>query len=231
MSTPDDVVDLLLQRLDELHGRSLRNIDEERQRVALRTTAAFVDENLPHALAFGTGSHYEAKFELLEFALDQAPADGLVLEFGVAAGDTLRRITAKRSPAHGFDSFEGLPEAWRTGFPKGAFTAAPPDIPGATLHAGWFEDSLPRFFAENSGSVAFAHIDADLYSSTVTILREAEDRLVEGSVLLFDEYFNYPGWHHHEHKAFTEFIERTGHEFEYVAYTSIFEQVLVRLTS
>jgi hypothetical protein len=50
-------------------------------------------------------------------------------------------------------------------------------------------------------------------------------------VLLFDEYFNFPGGEQHEHKAFTEFIERTGHGFEYLAYNSLHEQVLVRLTS
>ncbi|WP_448621008.1 TylF/MycF/NovP-related O-methyltransferase [Geodermatophilus sp. URMC 65] len=105
-----------------------------------------------------------------------------------------------------------------------------PRSPGGTLHVGWFEDTLPGF-ATHPGPIAFAHIGADLYSSTVTIFREAEDRLVEGSVLLFDEYSNSPGWEQHEHKAFTEFIERTGHGFEYLAYNSLHEQVLVRLTS
>jgi hypothetical protein len=50
-------------------------------------------------------------------------------------------------------------------------------------------------------------------------------------VVPLDEYFNFPGWEQHEHKAFTEFIERTGHGFEYLAYNSLHEQVLVRLTS
>ena len=40
-----------------------------------------------------------------------------------------------------------------------------------------------------------------------------------------------PGWEQHEHKAFTEFIERTDHGVEYLAYNSLHEQVLVRLTS
>jgi hypothetical protein len=231
MASGEDLINALLNQMGGIYGRSLQNIDDERQRNALRTTAAFIDEHLPRALSFGNGGPYEAKIDLLEHALGLAPADGLVLEFGVATGDTLRRITAKRSPSHGFDSFEGLPEDWRTGFAKGAFAMAPPDIPGATLHVGWFEDSLPRFLAGHPGPIAFAHIDADLYSSTVTIFQAAEDRFVEGSVLLFDEYFNYPGWQQHEHKAFTEFIERTGHEFEYLAYNSLHEQLLVRLTS
>jgi hypothetical protein len=227
----DDAVRLILQQIGGAYGRSLQSIDDERQRAALRRTAAFVDEHMPTARSFADGGPYEAKIELLEFALDLAAQTGLVLEFGVATGDTLRRITAKRSPSHGFDSFEGLPEDWRTGYEKGAFAMAPPQIDGATLHIGWFEDTLPGFFAEHDGPIAFAHIDADLYSSTVTIFREGEDRFVEGSVLLFDEYFNFPGWEQHEHKAFLEFIERTGHDFEYVAYNGLHEQVLVRLTS
>jgi len=230
-ATADDAIRVLAQHVGGIYGRSLQSIDDERQRAALRRTAAFVEEHMPRARSFGEVSAYDAKCELLDFAVELAPADGLVLEFGVATGDTLRRITKHRSPSHGFDSFEGLPEDWRTGFDKGSFAMAPPDIGGATLHVGWFEDSLPGFFAEHEGPIAFAHLDADLYSSTVTIFREGEDRFVEGSILLFDEYFNYPGWEQHEHKAFLEFIERTGHEFEYVAYNSLHEQVLVRLTS
>jgi predicted O-methyltransferase YrrM len=213
-----------------VHELSLVDIDGERQRAALRRTAAFVDEHMYTARSF-SGSSEQAKRELLDFALELAPPQGLVLEFGVATGSTLRRIAARRSPCHGFDSFEGLPEDWRTGFEKGTFAQKPPTVKGATLHVGWFDDTLPKFLVEHEGPVAFAHIDADLYSSTVTIFREAEDRFVEGSVLLFDEYFNYPGWEQHEHKAFAEFIERTGHGFEYVAYNALHEQVLVRLTS
>ncbi|MGK5172857.1 class I SAM-dependent methyltransferase [Geodermatophilus sp. CPCC 205761] len=227
----DELVRLVLQQANSIHVRSMYSIDDERQRAALRRTADFIEQHMPTALSFSGDSPLEAKYKLLDHSVDLAPADGLVLEFGVATGDTLRRVTAKRCPAHGFDSFEGLPEDWRTGFAKGAFAQHVPDVPGATMHVGWFEDTLPGFFAEHSGPIAFAHMDADLYSSTVTILREGEDRFVAGTVLLFDEYFNFPGWEHHEHKAFMEFIDRTGHEFEYLAYNSLHEQVLVRLTS
>jgi hypothetical protein len=224
--TVDQLMQLFGQQVAGLCGRSLQDIDDERQRAALRSTAGL--RRAAHAARPLVHRPFRLRRE------DRTPrgrAEGLVLEFGVATGDTLSRIAAKRSPAHGFDSFEGLPEDWRTGFTKGAFAQAAPTVPGATLHVGWFEDTLPGFFATHPGPIAFAHIDADLYSSTVTIFREAEDRLVEGSVLLFDEYFNFPGGEQHEHKAFTEFIERTGHGFEYLAYNSLYEQVLVRLTS
>jgi predicted O-methyltransferase YrrM len=172
-----------------------------------------------------------SKYQLLEEALDLAPEHGLILEFGVASGETLRRIAARRLPATGFDSFEGLPDDWRAGFERGKFAQKLPEVGGATLEVGWFDDTLPRFLIQNEQSFAFVHLDADLYSSTQTIFREAENRFVPGTVLLFDEYFNYPTWEQHEHKAFVEFIQRTGHEFRYVAYNALHEQVLVQLTS
>ena len=40
------------------------------------------------------------------------------------------------------------------------------------LHNGWFEDTVPAFLAARPGvPVAFLHADADLYSSTATVLR------------------------------------------------------------
>ena len=48
-------------------------------------------------------------------------------------------------------------------------------------------------------------------------------------MLVFDEFFNYPGWQLHEFRAWTEFIEQTGRTFEYLAYTGNNEQVVVRL--
>jgi hypothetical protein len=64
----------------------------------------------------------------------------------------------------------------------------------------------PGFLAENDELVAFLHLDADLYSSTKTVLELVGPRLVAGSVVLFDEYFNYPGWQHGEHRAWHEYV-------------------------
>jgi hypothetical protein len=38
-------------------------------------------------------------------------------------------------------------------------------------------------------------------------------------VILFDDFFNYEGWHHNEHRALTEFCEATRMQHEYIAYT------------
>ena len=55
------------------------------------------------------------------------------------------------------------------------------------------------------------------------------DRLAPDAVLVFDEFFNYPGWQQHEFRAWMEFVEKTGRTFEYLAYTGNNEQVVVRL--
>ena len=39
-------------------------------------------------------------------------------------------------------------------------------------------------------------------------------RFVAGTIVVFDEYFGYHGWQRHEHKAFQEFLSRTGLSFE-----------------
>jgi hypothetical protein len=130
----------------------------------------------------------------------------------------------------GFDTFTGLPEAWRTGFPAGEFAQQHlPDVAGAELIVGLFEDELPGFLARNEDQIAFMHVDCDLYSATKAVLDLTAERLAPDAVLLFDEFFNFPGWQQHEFRAWTEFLERTGRTFEYLAYTGNSEQVVVRL--
>jgi hypothetical protein len=46
---------------------------------------------------------------------------------------------------------------------------------------------------------------------------------------VFDEYFNFPQWEQCEHKAFMEFLERTGYAVEYIGYARTAEQVAVIL--
>jgi len=171
--------------------------------------------------------------DTLRFALGEIKGHGLALEFGVATGSTLAIIAelvgADRTVV-GFDSFAGLPETWRTGFPAGEFAQNPPaDIAGATVVSGLFDETLPAFLAENDEPIAFLHLDADLYSSTKTVLELSADRIAPDAVIVLDEFFNYPGWRQHEYRAFTEFIEKTRRTFEYLGYTGNNEQVVVRV--
>ena len=160
--------------------------------------------------------------------------EGHVLEFGVGAGTTILQIAAATSkPVHGFDSFEGLPEDWSgTAERRGKFSTGrrvPKVPPHVTLHRGWFEETLPEFLDSHSGPVAFVHVDCDLYSSTRTVLRALASRFVPGSILVFDEYFNYPNWQQHEYRAFQEFVGEFGADYRYLAFTARDGHVAVEL--
>jgi hypothetical protein len=167
--------------------------------------------------------------QLLSEAVLSVTIDGLWLEFGVATGKTLNMIAAcTRQKVYGFDGFSGLPEDWRTGFEAGMFAQGLPMVAdNAKLVVGLFDDTLPAFVEEHAGPVAFLHVDCDLYSSTRTIFTNLTGRIVPGTVILFDEYFNYPGWRQHEFKAFQEFVGESGLAYDYVSFVSSHQQVCV----
>jgi predicted O-methyltransferase YrrM len=155
---------------------------------------------------FSTIPVFDSDLDLLSAAVSQSKPGGLYLEFGVATGRSIRHIAQRAGvPVYGFDSFEGLPEDWRTGFAKKAFAMTMPEVPtNVSLIKGWFSDTLPVFLADRGDSVSFLHVDCDLYSSTKCIFDLLGDRISKGTVILFDEYWNYPGWKQHEFLAFEE---------------------------
>jgi len=172
--------------------------------------------------------------ELLAFAVDQCGIPGLVMEFGVYRGASLAEIARRAGQTvHGFDSFEGLPKDWTYYQKRGRFGLGGvlPDLDGADaqLHKGWFEQTLPPFLLDHPGPARFVHIDCDLYSSTRTVLDLLAPRIVPGTVVLFDEYLNYPGWEQHEFRAFQEFVARTGIRYSYIGFASAASSVAVRI--
>jgi len=199
----------------------------ERARRALANSVDYIDRNMAAALGFDT------QRDLLDYSLSQVSVSGHYLEFGVFSGGTIRYI-ARRKPSltvHGFDSFEGLPEAW-SGFNLGgrAFSRKSrlPRVPAnVALHKGRFNESIAGWVTANPGPIAFVHIDCDLYSSTVDILTGLAERLQPGTVIVFDEYFNYPGWEQHEFKAWREFVATRQIDYEYLCYAR--QQTSVRI--
>lgn len=197
------------------------------QRAALAETVEFIRAEMPGAIAFDTPR------DLLAHALTLLPDAGLVAEFGVNEGGTINFI-ARRLPGRtidGFDSFEGLPEDWAGAhLTRGMFSrrGRPPSVRrNVRLHPGLFDDSLPRFAAAHPGPLAFLHVDCDLYSSTASVFRHLGDRVGPGTVIVFDEYFNYPNWQAHEHRAFREFVAARRLAFDYLGYS--FAQVAIRV--
>lgn len=154
---------------------------------------------------------------------------GLFLEFGVFEGKTINHMSRLLTDKifYGFDSFEGLPEEWHNGYEKGHFSLEgrlPAVNPNVRLVKGWFDDTLPDFLKEHPGDCAYIHIDCDLYSSSRYVLNELRNRIVKGTVILFDELIGYIGYEQDEYRAFTEFIEETGHEYRYLACSCVWNE-------
>jgi hypothetical protein len=174
------------------------------------------------------------RLDLLEHALSLTTVDGFHAEFGVYKGESLTFVADRiEGVAYGFDSFEGLPDDWFLDVGRKAYDLGGrlPELKAqkgnVRLVKGWFDQSLPGFAGEVAGPAAFLHIDCDLYESTRCVFEVLGDRVVPGTVIVFDEYWNYPGWENHEFKAFQEFCARRGVTYRYVAFTPLMLSVAV----
>jgi hypothetical protein len=184
-----------------------------------------------------TVPNYANDYDFHEAMAKQVSAsniDGLYAEFGVATGRTLNHF-ARLFPnvtVHGFDSFQGLPENWTSRMPKGFFGRKnlPSVRKNCQLHVGWFTDTVPKFLADNPNSqLALLHVDSDLYSSAKYVLESFQDRIGSGTVIVFDEYINYPGWQLDEFRAWQEFVVKYNVQYEYIGYVSRHQKVAVRV--
>jgi hypothetical protein len=163
----------------------------------------------------------------LKYALNQASPSGIALEFGVYSGKTLSTIAQKfPGQTFGFDSFDGLPEYWRDGFPEGKFKVdIKPFIQGAEIIEGLFQDSLEPFLQGLTSKISFIHLDADLYSSTKYVLTELNYLIEPNCIILFDEFMNYPGFESHEFLAFSEWCDEGSRICNPITFTDCHEQM------
>lgn len=138
--------------------------------------------------------------------------EGDVVECGVHFGRTLLFLShlvkdeGLGRKIWGFDSFEGLPglskedlglRPRRKGELSGSNILKVHNflISGGldndfvssqvTLIKGFFKDSLSKY---TGSKIALLHIDADLYDSYLAVLNEFYPKVIQGGVILFDEY-------------------------------------------
>jgi len=147
------------------------------------------------------------------------------IEFGVGSGRSLRIIAhyLKSSlSVFGFDSFEGLPEDWGyTDCKKGHFSqnGIMPEIEGAVLYPGWFKDTIPQYKQDYpDAKIAFLHLDADLYSSTKTILEGVNNRIIPGTLVVCDEWcYNFDiAFNDHEQRAVKEWLKTHNRKINFI---------------
>jgi hypothetical protein len=112
------------------------------------------------------------------------------------------------------------------GFKKGNYKAGYDDVykyldcenRDITLIRGWFSDTLKERQAQEIKEIAFARIDCDLYDGAVECLDFLKTRLVDGAVLVFDDWSWWFG--HGEARAFFEWYPSCGLKFEFLAFNS-----------
>lgn len=140
---------------------------------------------------------------------------------------------------HLYDSFEGLPELSQDDkfgdvedFSKGQYSANIKTLQkrisslkrgkDVVIYPGFFDKSLLSKKAEKVGDLSVVHVDVDLYSSCLPVLAYLTPRLVDGTIIMFDDYFCYRG--HPEHgvrRAFEEWSRKHESDFyvtQYVTY-------------
>lgn len=184
----------------------------ELQRRATRQTADFIIEDMADAVSFD--NRYKLLHHMLRLLNERRRThgkQGLVAEFGVWHGESINFIAERtRDIVYGFDSFHGLETPWsghqdfsRLFDRKGA---APKVADNVHLEIGSFCSAIPRFLKTNIEPFEFIHIDCDVYEAARDILTLCKDRIQKGTLIVFDDFFNYPGWKRHEFRAFQELI-------------------------
>jgi len=147
----------------------------------------------------------------------------LYLEFGVFRGSSMRwwsqTLTHPQSQLHGFDSFEGLPEAFHGAggkYAKGHYSTRGQtpqmDDPRVRFFKGWFEQTLPLYELPEH-DVLVIMLDAGLYSSTIYVLHQLRPWIKPATYVYFDN-MSRPD---HEPRAMAEFMQETGLKFRPLA--------------
>jgi hypothetical protein len=127
---------------------------------------------------------------------------GDVAEFGVYQGYTALQIALRLPPGkrmHLFDSFRGLPPLdpendWGTALEgrEGQY-ASPRSVTeqifreagvACEIYEGWFADTLRAF----AGPLCFAHLDCDLYRSTLDVFAHAGRVFPKGARIVAHDY-------------------------------------------
>ncbi len=193
----------------------------------------FVESTLNEAVPLDSDA------EIMRYASDQATVDGVFVEVGTGLGRTTNFLAAlnPKKTIYTFDSYLGHPADWDKGdkvmlkdhfaWPSGK--ELPLLLLNVQLSKGWFADTLPPFVLLEEEPIALLHVDCEIYESTAQALDILGPRMIEGTVILFDEFYNYPNYRNHEYKAFQEFLEKYSFDAEYLAYNPFHEQVAVRI--
>jgi hypothetical protein len=156
------------------------------------------------------------------------------IECGVGRGGCLALMAfyaGLNNKIYGFDSFEGMPAItnedlgdYNKTSPTQGFGSVGYNISGGIdtvrtlfknlkipmqnvkLIKGFFEDSIKADIINEVGNIAILRLDGDWYNSTMVCLERLYDKVVDGGVIIIDDYGHFIG----AKRATDEFRERRG---------------------
>lgn len=231
-----------LRFLDEKHVRKIDSIGILLQKIAntirfehFWTSHVTPNKEIKIVASFTKSRSKHPIWNIVIEKLANLGNNGQVLEFGTNNGGSLNYFVSRLPKTmifHGFDCFEGLPEAW-DGVPRGSIRGygmpielwpndpnlraevlneyertqcmpLPPQ-PNVHIHSGLFSESLPKYLVggEVPKDIRLIHFDADLYISTRPILDTLCGQMSYEYYVLFDEFYSA----NHEFRAWREFVE------------------------
>ena len=173
---------------------------------------------------------YFHRWALFDHMTDLCKKDRPFYEFGVWRGEAFRYLIKTLKKGYGFDTFQGLPDDWHNE-KAGTYSSGGnvPKIKGGEFVVGKFEDTLPRFFAEDRPMASIINFDADLYSSTICALNFSKPVIDKHTILIFDEFLINKNWEQDEYKALEEFCATNDYTYEVLAISFFTKQVAVKI--
>jgi len=168
-----------------------------------------IQNSIPH--------FFDSFHDVISFVSEKL-ISGDIYEFGVAEGATIVQLSRQFPNRRiiGFDNFQGLPEDWPgTKLKRGAFKVnALPSFPhNVEIVVGDIHQTAPN---GKYHSIAFVHVDVELFSTGLSVFNALKPNLKRGTLLLIDDFHSYPFWQQGLAKAFAQVFSRDS--FEYIAF-------------
>lgn len=159
------------------------------------------------------------------------------LEFGVFKGESIdywRKLNKNpQSRFYGFDTFTGLPEAWKnilSDIPSGTWTTngnlPKIDDKRVLFYKGLFQETIVPFLEKyQPNNKIVIHNDSDLYSSSLYLLTKLDDIIKKNTIIIFDEFSNVM----HEFKALEDYCSAYNRKYKVIAATeNFYQQVAIK---
>ena len=222
---------LIYYIVPEEFKKSKNNLFEKVNDYTRQETYEYFKDHFKKSVLFRNESAIR-EYAIQTSLLNDKNKDHYYLEFGVWEGESANYFSKFVNKFYCFDSFEGLKEDWLGVLDRPARTFnLNKKIPNLNSNIepviGWVEDTLNDFLKKHNPKINFIHFDMDTYSPTKYCLERIKPYLVNNSILIFDEMYNYAGWQEGEFKALKEVFN--DNEIEYRAFNLDSYQCVVQI--